>query len=245
MKRSGLLITAAIGLGCLLPAAHAAWYNVGAENGDVGVANVSFDVNGDGILDTTKDVGLAKIYAQGDGHDLRTVCLDVGNILHSGDYTLADPTGLLGMKPNWGNGVSEENAATALNAAAYLVYAAGLDNSSQAASFKALQLAVWESLYDSPSALSFADGRFTINTVNSVIQGEAQGFLKKLLDAKASPKGVPEMKFQVLVGDADNQELFFGVGDITPAPEPATIFAGALLLLPLGVSTFRILRRQA
>jgi hypothetical protein len=30
----------------------------------------------------------------------------------------------------------------------------------------------------------------------------------------------------------------------TPVPEPATVFAGALLLLPLGVSTYRILRQK-
>ena len=37
------------------------------------------------------------------------------------------------------------------------------------------------------------------------------------------------------------QELFINV---TPVPEPATILAACLLILPLGASTVRILRRS-
>jgi hypothetical protein len=39
----------------------------------------------------------------------------------------------------------------------------------------------------------------------------------------------------------ESQEFFFLV---SPVPEPATVIAGALLLLPLGASTLRILRRN-
>ena len=42
--------------------------------------------------------------------------------------------------------------------------------------------------------------------------------------------------------------FLFGTGtdcsDVIPVPEPSTIVAGALLLLPLGVSAFRILRKE-
>jgi hypothetical protein len=40
----------------------------------------------------------------------------------------------------------------------------------------------------------------------------------------------------------DNVELR---GALTAVPEPTTLIAGALLLLPLGVSTVRILRRRS
>ena len=36
----------------------------------------------------------------------------------------------------------------------------------------------------------------------------------------------------------------FGTATLTPVPEPTTIIAGALLLLPFGASTLRILRRK-
>ncbi len=35
-----------------------------------------------------------------------------------------------------------------------------------------------------------------------------------------------------------------GIATLTPVPEPATILAGALLLLPFGASTLRILRKD-
>ena len=37
------------------------------------------------------------------------------------------------------------------------------------------------------------------------------------------------------------QEMFYNV---TPVPEPTTLIAGALLLLPFGASTLRVLRRN-
>jgi len=40
-------------------------------------------------------------------------------------------------------------------------------------------------------------------------------------------------------------ELFDPKPDYTPVPEPSTVIAGALLLLPFGVSTFRILRKKS
>ena len=45
-------------------------------------------------------------------------------------------------------------------------------------------------------------------------------------------------------GDYDYNDLVVEVSGVTPVPEPTTMIAGALLLLPLGASTFRILRRN-
>jgi len=45
-------------------------------------------------------------------------------------------------------------------------------------------------------------------------------------------------------GDYDFNDLVVEVSGVTPVPEASTIIAGALLLLPLGASTLRILRRK-
>jgi hypothetical protein len=44
-------------------------------------------------------------------------------------------------------------------------------------------------------------------------------------------------------GDFDYQDMLVKV-DATPVPEPTTMLAGALLLLPFGASTLRILRKE-
>jgi hypothetical protein len=268
MKSITTLFTISVAaIGWAAPVALGAYLDVGAE-GNVATAYVSYDLNGDSALNNTavngiKDklnvsVGLAKIsgiekqwsatkhqyVVVPGGINVRTVCMDVGNTLHDGNYVIGSPEGLLGFKPSWGNGVSPENADLASKAAAYLVYKSGVNEASAPERFQALQLAVWEALYDTPSTLSFATGRFKVNGVASTIREEAQVYLDNLILARKSG-AVPEMQFQILVGDATNQELFFEIGTINPVPEPATIFAGALLLLPLGVSTYRILRKQA
>ena len=44
--------------------------------------------------------------------------------------------------------------------------------------------------------------------------------------------------------DMDYNDLVVEVSGVAPVPEPTTVIAGALLLLPFGLSTFRIFRRQ-
>jgi hypothetical protein len=46
-------------------------------------------------------------------------------------------------------------------------------------------------------------------------------------------------------GDTHNVSIVSGATIVAPVPEPATFIAGALLLLPFGASTLRILRRKA
>ena len=64
--------------------------------------------------------------------------------------------------------------------------------------------------------------------------------------------GVDELNFNWLsepAGDGSPHALYLDdvsvTQDLTPVPEPTTIIAGALLLLPFGASTLRILRRKA
>jgi len=46
-------------------------------------------------------------------------------------------------------------------------------------------------------------------------------------------------------GDYDFNDLVVEVSGVTPVPEPTTMLAGALLLLPFGASTLRILRKNS
>ena len=45
-------------------------------------------------------------------------------------------------------------------------------------------------------------------------------------------------------GDVDYQDMIVEVSGVTPVPEPTTLISGALLLLPFGAGTVRILRRS-
>jgi Domain of unknown function (DUF4114) len=45
-------------------------------------------------------------------------------------------------------------------------------------------------------------------------------------------------------GDYDYNDLVVEVSGVAPVPEPTTVIAGALLLLPFGASTLRILRKN-
>ena len=44
--------------------------------------------------------------------------------------------------------------------------------------------------------------------------------------------------------DMDFNDLVVEVSCVTPVPEPTTMIAGALLLLPFGASTLRMLRKK-
>jgi len=193
-----------------------------------------------------------------------TVCLDVGNPLYQGDQyfaVVANGPDMVGLNPKWGNpAAGPADLDTALNAAANIAYSFKKNVSNPTADqYKSLQLAVWETLYDYPNAiatkgfqdgkgLGFNSGRFTVSSHALLAAANTYlGYIPKDKDGNYEPVA---MKFNIVVPTDANgnvrasQELFMDFGTVTPAPEPATILAGALLLLPLGVSTVRILRRQ-
>ncbi len=266
MKLRTAMAAAVIGAGSLLQMAHAG-FALTTSGESIAGASVTYDSNKDGVAEKSTSVGFGTIRAITDGKDvttgqqlvpafnIKTVCLDVGITLASTEYMLVNPAGLDGINPDWGNPVTSEQAAKALNAAAYLVQASGIKTAANqtAENFQALQLAVWETLYDydaayNNAATSFDNGRFTVQSMWSVSgnpNAKAKTYIQNVINAKNSALGVPEMKFQVLRPKNDNsQELFFDFGSITVVPEPTTYLAGALLLVPFGVSTLRLLRRK-
>jgi len=241
-----------VALSLLSPLAQAGFdtavlYNVGAADTSEGGGLTTFYTKIDKTAaDPYTGVNAGKLYAETGGSRVYSVCLDVGNWLGGGYFAVASPDTLTGITPKWGNPADGTVAADAILAAANIAYRAQVDGKlSDAAGYQSLQLAVWEALYDTPAGLGFGSGRF-----------QAANPTQLATDMLAYAADPIALKYNILVPvqwdaqaktwtERDNQELMFSFGDITPAPEPATVFAGALLLLPLGVSTFRILRRQA
>jgi flagellar basal body rod protein FlgC len=186
--------------------------------------------------------------------------------------TFNGPPVLTGVNPTWGavntptflgtHSVDQANASQAIQNAAYLFYTygnlsstginavgTGLTADQVAIQMASLQLAVWESLYDTTAASGKVNGTRLVATSTgsgdstAVISGAAA--LITALDSQANTGNfgyAGDLLFpNSLSLQADNeppQELFIAV------PEPSTVIAGAMLLLPFGASTLRILRRN-
>lgn len=188
-----------------------------------------------------------------------TVCLDIMAKLQIGaTYTFHqaqfDGTST-GLNPKWGFGDSPETAAQAIQNAADIFHDhAGEQNFATAAArntwWAALQLAVWEVLYDTGNAsqgFNLQNGSFrvdsigdanVINLANSWLLPSNQKYsgdlLIPLVDMGSETSRVSSINPGV-------QELLYTV---TPVPETPTILAGALLLLPFAASTVRFIRRR-
>ena len=187
-----------------------------------------------------------------------TVCTDIGGTLYLGqDYVYVTPvtpfSGQSGVNPTWGDGTSDGSAALAIQNAAYLFYnfgqltSAGISGTVEQKA--ALQLAVWEALYNTT-----AFGAVSWNTRFKVVGGYDQTAIAQAQSWISSLTGKYNYTGYLLypiLGSRENadgrppQELLFGDGvQPVPVPESPTVIAGALLLLPLAASTFRILRRK-
>lgn len=195
-----------------------------------------------------------------------TVCTDIQGTLYLGrSYTYDTPTapfsGQTGVNPTWGavntpaylSGSSADtaNAAQAIQNAAYLFYTFGQPTSigigGTTDQRAALQLAVWEALYDTTALGTVTGSRFTVSAgsaavtlastwisdLNSQANAGNFGYTGYLL--YPDPLSVPNNN------NEPPQELLIGAN---PVPEAPTVIAGALLLLPFGASAFKILRKK-
>jgi len=195
-----------------------------------------------------------------------TVCTDINGSVYLGQtYQYSEPVNFsskyTGIAPTWGadnaSGLSDPtSAAMAIQNAAELFYKysggmglTGLQGNN-AEQMAALQLAVWEALYDTTS-----DGNVDLTgTPRFLVTGGDQAAIDDAASLVAGMTGSYGRTGQLLFpdpvkggvnlnGDGEPpQELL--LDSVTPVPEPSTILAGALLLLPFGASTVRILRRN-
>jgi hypothetical protein len=187
-----------------------------------------------------------------------TVCTDIEGTLYLGQsYVYATPvipfSGQSGVNPQWGTGAN--SAAGAIQNAAHIFYtdgqltSAGLGGTTEQKA--ALQLAVWEALYNTTALGTVTGTRFTVSGGDAAAINLASSYLSGLT-GNYSLNGYllyPNPLSGVNADGEPPQELLISVSGsptvvTAPVPEPTTIIAGALLLLPFGASTLRILRRN-
>jgi hypothetical protein len=190
--------------------------------------------------------------------DFLTVCTDIGATLYLGStYGYSAPQGFsgqTGIRPTWGAGnqgslVNAANAAAAVQAAADIFYEHQSVLTGGTISQKAaLQLAVWEALYDTVvggTEYSLGGGRFQINSGDTLAISLAATWLSEV-NVNNVYTGYLLAPDPTVQYHLPAQEVFYNVTRLPIAlvPETTTLLAGALLLLPLVGSTLRILRRR-
>ena len=196
-----------------------------------------------------------------------TICTDIeGSLFLGQDYTYNSPatafSGQSGVNPKWGVGptgtLADQAAseAAAIQNAAYIfntygqLTATGLGGDANLKT--AIQLAVWDVLYNTDDSGKVMGTRFSYSDENSIVQSDVENWISALnsnlkvgnfgytgfllYPDPATSTGTINPSF----GNAEPpQELM-----IAAVPESTTIIAGALLLLPLGASTLRILNKR-
>ncbi len=194
-----------------------------------------------------------------------TICTDIGGTVYLGyQYVYSDPqvfNNQDGIRPSWGAGNGEialdtpwadltpgqqANASAAIQAAADIFYThRSVLTTGSTTDKAALQLAVWEALYDTAAnataySLAEGEGRFSVNSGDSAAIAEAKQWLSEV-HRNAGYTGFLLIPTPEAQHSLNAQEVFYSG---TPVPEPTTLIAGALLLLPFGASTLRLLRRR-
>jgi hypothetical protein len=228
---------------------------VGASEALETAQNVTID----GVNHDTEQAGGIVLKNLSTSALITTVCLDVNANAATTLYEEIPFAGNAGLNPVWGNPLVDPSTAASLavalravqNAAQIYGVNAPLAGTS-ALKWTAIQLAVWEAIYDTqaaPGNLNLNTGRFTV--ANSAAKTLAAG---ELVDGNYNISGnilVPVETdihgnavldaFGNPIPDSADQEFLI---DVTPVPEPSTVIAGVLLLLPFGASTLRFMRKS-
>jgi len=188
------------------------------------------------------------------GSPFYSVCLSPAGLLNGGTYTY-DAKQFSDASP----GIYPSEWAVAggqpvgINNAAYLwsTYGAGVLADKNSAEAAALEFAIWTALYDSTAYGKLGNDYFTINGLSGDTATDytkylgdltgstfSGGFTGDILEGTGAVSGGPN--------SGQSQEFFLlqSGSQLTPVPEPTTMVAGALLLLPLGVSALRIVRKN-
>jgi len=226
------------------------------------------------VIDTHTDnnalVGGIILTPVGGGASIVSVCTDVEGTVYIGsqyNYTpktfAQAPTS--GLDPVWGYGNATANplsltptqianAHTAIENAAFL-YASHssvlgtADKTGQAA----LQLAVWAALYNTGYGtgnivVNGTGARFSASAGDAAAITEANTWLAALGGNGGTATSHTQYSGNILLPVDANGNPVVNVQEMlltpTPVPEPTTVLAGALLLLPLGVSSLRFIGKS-
>jgi hypothetical protein len=255
--RNGVMCGLALVLGiCAEPSRASTIETFTIGNGGLETFNLTWDGHNESALAG----GITLTRVSGSIPTFTTLCTDIGATVYLGyNYNYSTPTVFNnqdGLLPSWGAGnagipintpwtsltsVQQANSTAAVNAAADIYYHhQSVLSTGTTTERAALQLAVWEALYDTTSGsstLGLNAGRFSVSSGDSAAISLAAQWIQQV-NASAKYAGY------LLIPDGAqngtyNQEMFYNV---TPVPEATTVIAGALLLLPFGLSTLRFLR---
>jgi len=249
---------AAVGLVCA--ASASVTYQV--NNGGLESFNVKIDntvINGalaGGILInqvSSSDPSMPKSYV--------TVCTDIEGTLYLGQsYQYNTPVtpfaGETGIAPTWGLPSNGSAAAEAIQNAAYLFYTYGQLTSTGVGlgttTLKAaLQLAVWDALYNTTTTGDIVSGsgaRFKVTAGDQAAITQANAWIAALNNL--NDEGDFGLAGYLLTPSSSKQPNGWYTdgkppqGLLIAVPEAPTVIAGALLLLPFAASAFKILRRK-
>lgn len=200
-------------------------------------------------------IGIYKFASSGNGAPASpfwSMCLSPAGVLDTAphDYTAYSfSDGAPGHNPaKWSTGGGVDSG---IQNAQYLwrLFSPTIISGGTAAQGTGLALAVYEALYDSTgygTTDKTGNGDFWLT---SPLSGDIFNAYTTYLGALNGASSVANVKANLGNGNilrstepGAGQDLIWNV---TPVPEPTTMVAGALLLLPFGASAVRILRRKA
>lgn len=174
-----------------------------------------------------------------------TFCTDVGAGWNSGvPYTAQVFGSPLGVRPAWANLKAIQNASYLYNT--FYVPSWNPVNSTTTLSqhqAAGMQLAIWEMLYDTQLdgsvALSFGGGKFIASSFPVSTMTQANAYVNLVNAARINSSFVVYNDVWLKPDNNDSQGLI-----AAPVPEPTTLLAGALLLLPFAAGISRSFRRK-
>ena len=190
---------------------------------------------------------------------LATICTDIKGTLYLGrSYLYHDPQAFgndTGVNPQWGADNAGKTTANAnlasaqhaiQNAASLFFHYQSVLTTGQTSDKAALQLAIWDVLYNTDSLGKVSGTRFSFANYSSAALTEANNWITAV---NASPTALGTFNGNIFIPvdttayPANNneppQELLY-----MPVPEASTMVAGALLLLPFGASAMRMFRKN-
>jgi hypothetical protein len=229
---------------------YQAGYTADYINGSDAIGIYRFNTSGSGIPDPYWSVCLSPAgLLDGSTHQYNILPFSAAN---PGIYPSAWAWGVVGITPQyWG-----------INNAAYLwnKYGMGIVNNTGSIGYQnqraaALEFAVWTALYNSMgygqlggSAWSAPTGQMGSATRHDSTLYWYNTYLNALTTSGLNHAVYTGNVLESTIADSPNNPNSGGSQEFlllgTPVPEPATMVAGALLLLPFAASTLRFVRRN-
>ena len=194
-------------------------------------------------------IGIYKFSGTGTEQPIGTfwsTCLSPAGVLNNAPHTYTSysfAAGDPGSNPAaWADGTEGD---AGIQNAQYLwrLYSPTVIDSGTAAQGTGLALAMYYALYDS-TGYGAVDMASTAFQVTSPLSGDIYNAYTGYLGALNGALTLNQLGSGNVLRSVESgagQDLIFNV---TPVPEPTTIVAGVLLLLPFGASTLRVLRKR-